>query len=216
MKLLLTSAGIANKSIEGAFLKLLGKPFSETKIAFIPTASNVEAGDKWWLIDDLINLKNLGLLEIDIVDFSAMPLEMAKERLSDADVLYFGGGNTFHLMYWINKLNLRPFFEELLKTRIWVGTSAGSVIAGVGLVDDEEREFVESMGESVGTEGLGFVDFSLEPHYQSPLFEGRDESYASKVAEQFSETFYVIDDSTAIAVDGEEIEILSEGSWKKF
>lgn len=216
MKLLLTSAGITNKSIENAFLKLLGKPFGETKIAFIPTASNIEPGDKWWLIDDLINLKNLGFLEIDIVDISAMPPEMAMERLNNANAIIFGGGNTYHLMYWIKKMNFEPIFRQFFETRVWVGTSAGSVIAGIGMVDDEERILAERIGESVGTEGLGIVNFSLEPHYQSKYFEGRDEAYAERIAEKFKETFYVIDDDTAIVVEDDNVEVISEGSWKKY
>ena len=35
---------------------LTGKPAEELSIAFIPTAANVEEGDKGWLIDDLIIL----------------------------------------------------------------------------------------------------------------------------------------------------------------
>lgn len=198
------------------FLDLLEKPFSETKVAFIPTASNIEPGDKWWLIDDLISLKDIGFKEIDIVDISAMPLEMAKGRLENAEALVFGGGNTYHLMYWINKLDLREYFANLLETRVWVGISAGSVVTGIGMVDDEERTFAEKIGESVGTKGLGFVDFSLEPHYNSPLFENKDDENMKKLSEQFKEPFYVIDDNTAIAVNNEKVEVISEGDWKKF
>ncbi len=57
MKLLLTSSGLANKSISNALFELIGKKPEETTIVFIPTASNVEVGDKDWLITDLINLK---------------------------------------------------------------------------------------------------------------------------------------------------------------
>ena len=58
MKLLLTSAGIKNKTIAKALFGMVGKKPSDTSLVFIPTASNVEKGDKSWLIDDLMNLKN--------------------------------------------------------------------------------------------------------------------------------------------------------------
>ncbi|HUC96506.1 MAG TPA: Type 1 glutamine amidotransferase-like domain-containing protein [Candidatus Saccharimonadales bacterium] len=216
MKLLLTSAGITNKSIEKAFFELLGKPFSDTKIAFIPTASNVEPGDKWWLIKDLISLQKLGFSEIDIVDISAISSDAAKERLENADVLYFEGGNTFHLMYWINKLNFKPFLGELLESRVWVGVSAGSMVAGIGIINDDDRIFVEKLGETVGTEGLGYVGFSLKPHYLSQLFDDRDDENIAEEAKQFTEPFYAIDDNTAVVVDGDGFEIVSEGKWKEF
>lgn len=72
MKLLLTSAGLTNKTISNALLELTGRPFAELDLAFVPTASNVEAGDKDWVIDDLNYCKNLGFKSIDIVDISAI------------------------------------------------------------------------------------------------------------------------------------------------
>lgn len=41
MKLLLTSSGNTNKSIEKALLELLGKPFTKANLTFVPTAANV-------------------------------------------------------------------------------------------------------------------------------------------------------------------------------
>ncbi|MCG2808784.1 MAG: hypothetical protein L6275_00345 [Candidatus Portnoybacteria bacterium] len=64
MKLLLTSAGITNKSIAQAVLDLTNLPAEKIKLAFIPTAANVEEGDKDWLIDDLIHFKEQGSLLI--------------------------------------------------------------------------------------------------------------------------------------------------------
>ena len=57
MKLLLTSSGITNKSIADALFELVGKKPEDTSVVFIPTASNVEVGDKEWFIDDLVALK---------------------------------------------------------------------------------------------------------------------------------------------------------------
>lgn len=67
MKLLLTSAGISNKTIEDELKKLLGKELNGLKVLFCTTASNYEGGDMGeWLIDDLQKLKSLGL-KIDIM-----------------------------------------------------------------------------------------------------------------------------------------------------
>ncbi len=57
MKLLLTSGGLTNKSIADALFDLVGKKPEDISLVFIPTASNVEIGDKGWFIDDLVNLK---------------------------------------------------------------------------------------------------------------------------------------------------------------
>jgi hypothetical protein len=52
MKLLLTSGGITNRSISTALFELVGKRPESTSLVLIPTASNVQQGDKGWLIDD--------------------------------------------------------------------------------------------------------------------------------------------------------------------
>ncbi|KKR95504.1 MAG: hypothetical protein UU45_C0001G0099, partial [Candidatus Levybacteria bacterium GW2011_GWA2_41_15] len=65
MKLLLTSCGNANKSIEKALLELLGKPFKKANLTFVPTAANVNEGDKSWLLNDMNNFKKLGFASFD-------------------------------------------------------------------------------------------------------------------------------------------------------
>lgn len=75
MKLLLTSNGITNVSLARSLRKLLGKPFNETNLVFIPTAANINPRNKTWLIRDLENLRALDFKEIDIVNIDATPQE---------------------------------------------------------------------------------------------------------------------------------------------
>lgn len=56
MKLLLTSGGLTNKSIEKALFELVGKKPEDTSLCFIPTAATAEMGDKDWFINDLKNI----------------------------------------------------------------------------------------------------------------------------------------------------------------
>ena len=89
MKLLLTSAGISNESIAKALFDLVGKKPQETSLVFIPTASNIENGDKGWLIDDLTNLRKQNFKSIEIADISAIDKIIWRPRLKSADILYF-------------------------------------------------------------------------------------------------------------------------------
>lgn len=217
MKLLLTSGGLSNKSIVDALLELTGKPFSELNIAFIPTASNVEDGDKGWLIKDLATLTELKFKSIDIVDISALPKDVWLSRIKETDVFLFEGGNTFHLMYSIEKSGLKEVLPDLLKTRVYVGISAGSMVACKGLdLSNSERLYSEEIGKYKKDEGMGFVDFLLRPHLNSPHFPKVIMENMEKISKEVPETFYAIDDNTAIKIDGEKIEVVSEGVWKKF
>ena len=133
MKLLLTSGGITNKSIAKALFDLVGKKPEDTSLVFVPTASNIEKGDKDWLIDDLVNLKKQNFKQIDIADISAVGKEIWLPKMEEADVLFFEGGNSYYLMEWMNKSGLTKILPELLKTKVYVGLSAGSMVTGKDL-----------------------------------------------------------------------------------
>lgn len=218
MKLLLTSGGLMNESLVKALSELVDKkPFSELNLAFIPTASNMEAGDKWWLIEDLETCKRLGFKVIDIVDISALPKEIWKERLEAADILLVEGGNTFHLIFWVNKSGLKELLPELLKTRVYVGISAGSMVMGKSLVlAGSEKEIVKSIGEEVVEEGLRMVDFLIVPHLNSDYFPELTFDSVEKEARETNDPVYALDDNSAIKVVGSNVEVVSEGEWKKF
>jgi dipeptidase E len=217
MKLLLTSAGLTNKSIINALLELAGKPFAELSLAFIPTAANVEKGDKSWLISDLINLNSFGFKQIDIVDFSALPKDVWLPRLEESDVIYVEGGNNFYLMQCFERSGFQASLAELLKSRVYVGVSAGSMIVCSNMdLSMSERLWSEEVGEYDKDEALGYVDFLIRPHLNSQYFPGMNLENLEIISKENTQTFYAIDDNTAIKfVDGK-IDIISEGVWKKF
>lgn len=216
MKLLLTSGGLENDSIIGALKELVEQSFDKLNLAFVPTASNAEEGDKQWLIKDLEKCKQLGFA-VDIVDISALPKKIWKKRLERADILFFEGGNVFHLMYWIKKSGLRELLPELLKTRVYVGVSAGSIVMCPSLmfVTFEKRVAEEIDGE-IDEEGLGVVSFFIEPHANNPHFPELTFNNVRKEAKRTTMPVYALDDQSAIKVVDEEVTVVSEGIWKKF
>lgn len=217
MKLLLTSAGITNRSIAHALHQLNGKLFEETTLAFIPTAANVEPGDKDWLIDDMMNCKNLGVESIDVVDISAIPREMWEKRLRAVDIIVVGGGNTYHLMYWMNTSGLAEIMNDLLKTKIYVGISAGSMVQTKNLaLSQSAKMYTEYIGEEEINAGLGNVDFHIRPHLNSPWFPQVRKEYVKERAKELKEPIYAIDDNTAIQVVDGKVDVISEGEWLTF
>lgn len=216
MKLFLSSAGLTNNSLAGAFESLVGLSGDKVKIAFIPTAANVEEGDKGWLINDYYNLKkrNYG---VDIVDISSLPKEIWLPRLREANVIFVGGGNTFYLMSWINKSGLNTLLPELLKSRVYAGISAGSMVPTINLkLSTSQKSYSEKVFPLDNDKGLGFVDFHVRPHLNSELFPKVRVKYLEKLAIEIPEPIYAIDDNTAIIVNGESIKVISVGKWEKF
>jgi dipeptidase E len=214
MKLLLTSAGITNPSIAKALFELVGKRPEETSLVFIPTASNVEVGDKGWLIDDLVNLKKLNLKSIDIADISAVGPEIWKPKFEAADVLFFEGGNSYHLMRWIEKSGLNLILPILLKNKVYVGLSAGSMVASIDLaIKLSQIVYEEDLNETENMAGLGLVDFYFLPHLNSPYFRNLREDFIRKATEGMSKTIYAMDDDSALEIIDGAVAVVSEGKW---
>lgn len=214
MKLLLTSSGLTNSSITNALLDLTGKKPEETTIVFIPTASNVESGDKDWLITDLINLKKQNFKSIEIADISAIDEKIWKPSLERADVLFFEGGNTYHLMRWLNKSGLTKLLPELLKDKVYVGVSAGSIVTNPDLaLNLLQGIYEENLLETEELKGLNFVDFYFLPHLNSEWFKKMKRENVEKIGQKISKPIYALDDNSALKVIDNKIEVISEGEW---
>jgi len=217
MKLLLTSSGVKNKSIAKALAELVEKPVKDSSIAFIPTAANVEAGSKDWLITDLHNLVQEGYKSVDIVDISALSKEQWEPRIKEANILFFGGGNSFHLMYWLNKSGLAKMLPGLLKTRVYVGISAGSMVTSKDLsLSQSQRLYYEDLDRTEDMAGMDFIDFYVRPHLNSPYFKKIRKEYLEELAKEIPETIYALDDDSALKVVDGKVEVISEGEYLVF
>lgn len=214
MKLLLTSAGLSNKTLVNSFENLVGLKGEKVKIAYIPTAANFEGGDKDWLINDYSNLKKQNYI-VDIVDISALPKEAWLPRLEEANVIFVGGGNTFHLMRWFNKSGLTEILPELIKTRVYAGISAGSCIAGPTIFNSVQNLFDEKYDLKI-KKGLGLVNLQIIPHLNSEYFPKVNEENLEKASKDLIESVYALDDDSAVVVNENKIEVVSEGKWRKF
>jgi len=225
MKLLLTSNGLSNDSIADAFAKLIGKEPKDSRVAFIPTAANPERDSKGWLIDDLHNIKQRGYF-VDIVELTAFKPEELRAILKNMDAVFVGGGNSFYLSYWMQKTGLFEFLPEFIKTKVYAGISAGSMVAGSSLLPSQALNDLDKLkdvdyGEDApvgqGSGGtLNFVDIVFRPHLNSPDFPRVREEILQQVTPFIKSPMYALDDESALKIIDGNIEVISEGKWKKF
>ncbi len=210
MKLLLTSTGITNESIAKALDGLIGKPRKDVKIGYIPTAANMESGNKDWYIAQLTNLQNHGFYWIDIVEIADSDVDYG-QRLSEVDVIFVSGGNTFHLLNKYRETGFGKWLEEALKTKIYVGVSAGSIVMtpSIEVANIPPRD--QNYNNIKDLSGMNFVDFEVEPHCEGDRF---------KVVEEYSKTsrrpIYAIDDDSVVMINDNEVSVITEGEWKKY
>ncbi len=214
MKLLLTSGGITNRSIADALFGLVGKKPEDTSLVFIPTASNIEIGDKSWLINDPLNLKKLDLKSIEIADISAVSQEVWLPKFEQADVLFFEGGNTYYLMEWIRRSGLEKILPALLKTKVYVGVSAGSMVTSKDLtLKISQILYEEDLDKTENMLGLQYVDFYFLPHLNSQYFTKLCEENVCDAVQGMTEKVYALDDQSALKVVDGKVEIVGEGKY---
>lgn len=133
-------------------------------------------------------------------------------RIWAADVLFFGGGNTFHLMHWFIQSGLREQLPELLKTRVYAGISAGSCVAGPTIYNSVQNLFDETYALEI-EEGLGLTDFQFVPHLNSYVFPKIRRENILEAAKELTEKVYAVDDETALVVVDGVVEVMGDGEW---
>lgn len=214
MKLLLTSAGLKNQSIVKALFELVGKKPEETSLVFIPTAANVEAGDKGWLIDDLIHCKEQNFKSIEITDIAAVGSDIWLPSLEQADVIFFGGGNPNYLMEQINTSGLAEKLPQLLETRVYAGISAGSMVTSPDMsLRISQMLYDEDWDRSTAMTGLNYVDFHVMPHLNSEYFTKITKENIDTALKGITEKAYALDDQSALKIIDGHVEVVSEGEW---
>lgn len=213
MKLLLTSAGLTNASISRALFELVVKVPGETSIVIVPTASNTEMGDKSWFINDLVNVKKQGFKSIAITDISAVQESIWRPQMEEADVILFEGGNTYRLMEWMNKSGFTKLLPEFLKSKVYVGISAGSMVTAPNLDVILSQVIYGEDAEEVTMPGLNLVDFYFLPHFNSEDFPERMEETIREAAKNMSKKVFALDDQSALKIVDGKVEVVSEGKW---
>ena len=219
MKLLLTSAGIKNPSIQNALVELLGKPIAEADALCIPTAlyGHPYAGPRqaWRCIsgnETGTPTVGLGWKSMGVLELTALP-SLDDERwvplVRETDVLLVEGGDAAYLCHWMRESRLLDLLPELHET-VWVGVSGGSMVMTPRIGED----FV-SWHSPAGDKTLGLVDFSIFPHLDNPDLPRNTMAAAELWAAEVAGAAYAIDDETAIQVIDGTIEVISEGQWKK-
>ena len=206
MRLLLTSNGICNKSIESVLRRWVK---GDIKIAFIPTASNIAEGDKKWLIENYVECQKLGSLYI--ADISAVDKKIWLPRLKKANVIVMGGGSSPYLMKKIHSSGLMDELPKLLKDRVYVGISAGSMVTSKRLYSSSE--FLFSNVKTKPSKGLGYVDFNIRSHFNSKKFPKLQDKYLKKLMNKIKGDMYALDNQSAVVVDNGKISVVSEGKW---
>ena len=219
MTLLLTSAGIKNASIRDTLVDMLGKPIGEANALCIPTASYGHPfggpAAAWRFVTGRAStpMCELGWKSLGLLELTALPSideELWVPLVQETDALLAGGGDALYLAHWMRESGLAGLLPSL--KAVWVGVSGGSMV----MAPTVGEEFISWRPPGGVDRALGFVDFSIFPHVDHIDLPDNSMAAAAEWAARLPVPGYAIDDQTAIKVVGGEVEVISEGHWKRF
>lgn len=173
-------------------------------VLFIDTAAEPEIGngeDDEWLQNDLQSLRDQGY-RVDRYTITGQTRDEIEKKIDAYDVIYMSGGNTAYLLDQLQKTNSLTLIKEKVgHGKPYIGTSAGSIIAGPRITGYlKEREPVLD-----DYAGFGFVNFVVAPHWGSDMF--RDEYIGGRI-----ETAYRLDQPPYVLLnDKQYIHVTDEG-----
>ena len=200
MKLFLASyfAGVAKLLPD-----FLDFPPAGKKVCYIPTASVVEEVDffvgtskKW--------LAKFGF-EIDELEVSTADAKEIKNKISNADLIFIEGGNTFFLLQELRRSGADALIKKQLAKGVpYVGASAGSMVLSRDIEYATHMDSPEKAPALNGDyTGLALIDFCVVPHFTNFPFK----KAGQKIVEQYGANLDLkpISNHQAITVNGDVI-----------
>lgn len=149
-------------------------------------------------------------LSVDLVDLKEYfhRSDDLKDRLESYDILWVRGGNTFVLAQAMKLSGLDEIVKGYYRDHrdiVYGGYSAGICILGptlegIHLVDDPNEKPYGNEHETIWS-GLGILDFSIAPHYQSDHPESADVDSAIEYMKDHQIPFKTLKDGEVIIIE---------------
>jgi len=142
------------------------------KLLYVYTASELKLGEPWQKTDR----QSLVKAGFEVIDYTITGKSAAtiKKDVKSIDIIYFCGGNTFYLLQQIQLTKSASVFRNAVKAgKIYIGTSAGSIVAGPDIYPSYRLDNAKQAPKIKGYKGLSIVDFVIFPHWGSLHFKSR-------------------------------------------
>ena len=205
--------------IDKEIIRLTGK--KKPNLLFLPTASS----DSSSYIDMIKALyqEKLGANFDTLLLWEKEPSKKEiQEKLTWADIIYVGGGNTLKMMKKWRRIGIDKLLKKAHKeNKVLCGVSAGSICWFEYGVSDSLQFYGEKESKYIRVKGLGILPGVHCPHYGSKLYDKGHRTKGMKaIMKRTKGKCLAIPDACAVLFDGSKIKVLSElkaslGYWDK-
>ena len=204
MKLILTSEGfrenpdklifemirLSNKKVDDIKMTLFSISYSELHEYYLN--KNIDLLVSLWIKRDNIKMVNICKMCPDNV-------------LSNLDVMYMCGGNTFEVLHYLQTNWFIRYIKEFIeKWWVYFWHSAGSQILGmdIGIAAAGVNWDVNEIWLK-DTAWLWYLDYAIWSHYVD-----EDQSQISKFQKEYKYNFITLKDNESIIIDGNHIKFI--------
>lgn len=178
------------------------------KLIFINTPAEGENGDKQWLENDRTALVKAGFMVSDYT-ITGKTREQIKNHFARFDIIFVSGGNTFYVLEKIQQSDCAEIIRDYVEQgKIYVGSSAGSILAGPDIYPSYYLDAVKKAPNLKGYGGLNLTDVVVLPHWGSDYFK---ELYLNKRLEHAytsKHKIILLTDSQYLKVENNRYEII--------
>ena len=215
MKAILFSSDFIGLNATQELERLVGKKARDINFAIINEACAVEDGDdNSFFVEGMYFIKN-NFGKFYLINLLALSLNEAKSRIEKSDVIFCFGGNTEYLKTVFDKTGFSAVLSELLKAKVWCGSSAGSMVLG-RMIDSTWQSKLYGEFNDYGVESyLDLLDFSILPHLTGgDLASDVNDKIVFDISANMSWDIYALSDWSAVLVDGSKVRVIGK-SWTK-
>lgn len=176
---------------------------SRGRTALISTAAEGEDGPKTWLLYDRAALEAAGFSLFDYTITGKTPRQLRRD-LGSCDIIHVNGGSTFYLLLQAQRSGFVKFIREFIAGGgNYIGSSAGSIIAGPDISISRRLERKPFRRKLAGCEGFGLVDFVTLPHWGEKSCERFYLTERMKLVYRCDEKIILLRDSLYLKVCGD-------------
>lgn len=193
-------------TIEGTIDKLISEyAFTpgKTRVAYIATAQNcytpvptlTERGSYQCLIERGF--------PITVLNFEDETSETLEQKLRGVPLIVCAGGNTYYLLYHMNKSGFAKLLPSLLSTGVvYSGSSAGSCVCSPNIAYVKDQDDPKMAPELTDYTGLGLVDFEVYPHCIEEYYaQNYDKTYIFDALKSPAKKIFLRDHQAVVVKD---------------